>query len=468
MILSVGTFAAAQSVPGLRAASTTRSTPEPGVQSGAPAADTVTAPHQVLFNLYQTPVMTVFIAGADGADARALVPDLGLEYSPAFSPDGQWVVFTAEPDGQADLYRIRPDGTGLERLTDHPAFDDQGALSPDGRTLAFVSTPGAGHRGHLAARPRLEDGLEPDRPPVGQLPAPLVARRGVDRVHVGPGRRARGPARHVGAPAVHRRLRRPAGRHGPAPRHRPGRGGGQPVVVAGRPAPAVLRDRPRRRLPREERPVPHRARLGGRRHRRARPAHRLAGDEAVAGLALRGAHRLREPRRGRPGRPENPPSRPPGRDGHRGGGAQPELVTGRRAGGLRAHRAARLHPAQGARLQPRPRVPALPARAVRVVLAGRRQHDLQRVPRSVLGRHRARVVEPQRLEPRDHVRGRVPPADALPPRGDQRVLRRLVRRPATRSSSPSAATSGAPASRRPRWRSSIPMAPTCGWSWTTR
>src|SRR5262249_12305137 len=31
---------------------------------------------------------------------------------------------------------------GLEALTDHPAFDDQGMLSPDGRSLAFVSTRG--------------------------------------------------------------------------------------------------------------------------------------------------------------------------------------------------------------------------------------------------------------------------------------------------------------------------------------
>ena len=112
----------------------------PGAQSGAPAADTATAEHQVLFNRYQAPMMTVFIADADGANARALAPDWELEYSPSFSADGQWVVFTAEPEGQADVYRIHPDGTGLEQLTDHPAFDDQGVLSPDGGTLAFVST----------------------------------------------------------------------------------------------------------------------------------------------------------------------------------------------------------------------------------------------------------------------------------------------------------------------------------------
>ena len=143
MTLGFGSPATAQSVPETTGAVR-------GGQSGR-AADTGPARHQVLFNRYQTPVMTVFIADADGANARALVPDWGLEYSPFFSPDGQWVVFTAEPAGQADVYRIRPDGSGIEQLTDHPSFDDQGALSPDGRTLAFVSTRARGTGGRLAA-----------------------------------------------------------------------------------------------------------------------------------------------------------------------------------------------------------------------------------------------------------------------------------------------------------------------------
>jgi len=75
---------------------------------------------RVLFNRYQTPVMTVFIADADGQHERPLVPagELAgspgrqprgdvLAYSPSFSADGRWVVFTAERDGQADIYRIQ-------------------------------------------------------------------------------------------------------------------------------------------------------------------------------------------------------------------------------------------------------------------------------------------------------------------------------------------------------------------------
>ena len=49
-------------------------------------------------------------------------------------------MFTSERNGSADIYRVHPDGTGLERLTDDPAFDDQGTLSPDGKFLAFVSS----------------------------------------------------------------------------------------------------------------------------------------------------------------------------------------------------------------------------------------------------------------------------------------------------------------------------------------
>jgi Tol biopolymer transport system component len=86
----------------------------------------------------------LMIADGDGSNARKLVAGSERDYNASFSFDGAWVVFTSERHGSADVFRVRTDGTGLERLTDHPAFDDQAALSPDGRTLAFVSTRDAG------------------------------------------------------------------------------------------------------------------------------------------------------------------------------------------------------------------------------------------------------------------------------------------------------------------------------------
>ena len=86
----------------------------------------------------------LFIADADGSNARKLVAGLELDYNASFSFDGEWVVFTSERHGSADIFRVRTNGMGLERLTDDPAFDDQAALSPDGNSLAFVSTRDTG------------------------------------------------------------------------------------------------------------------------------------------------------------------------------------------------------------------------------------------------------------------------------------------------------------------------------------
>ena len=43
-----------------------------------------------------------------------------------------------------DLFRVKPDGTGLEQLTNDPAYDDQAAFSADGGQLVFVSTRSGG------------------------------------------------------------------------------------------------------------------------------------------------------------------------------------------------------------------------------------------------------------------------------------------------------------------------------------
>src|SRR5580692_6787650 len=82
----------------------------------------------------------VFISDADGQNERCLTPAALSGYNPSLSPDGKWIIFTSDQSGSADIYRMHPDGTSLERVIDSPGFDDQGALSPDGRKLAFVST----------------------------------------------------------------------------------------------------------------------------------------------------------------------------------------------------------------------------------------------------------------------------------------------------------------------------------------
>jgi TolB protein len=54
-------------------------------------------------------------------------------------PTGK-LAFASERDGDYEIYSLNPDGSGLVRLTNHPAADREPVWSPDGSKLAFVST----------------------------------------------------------------------------------------------------------------------------------------------------------------------------------------------------------------------------------------------------------------------------------------------------------------------------------------
>ena len=108
--------------------------------TGAAAA----AQERIFVDQWSPTESVLFVADTDGANPRKLVAGSERDYNASFSFDDEWVVFTSERHGSSDIFRVRADGRGLERLTHHPAFDDQAALSPDGRALAFVSTRDAG------------------------------------------------------------------------------------------------------------------------------------------------------------------------------------------------------------------------------------------------------------------------------------------------------------------------------------
>ncbi len=108
----------------------------------------------MLMNRIGPSKLILYVANADGSGERRLLPEANVrDYDASFSPDGRWIVFTSERDGegdgQSDIYRIRPDGTGLERLTTETSMQDAGVLSPDGRKLAFVSTEGGARTANI-------------------------------------------------------------------------------------------------------------------------------------------------------------------------------------------------------------------------------------------------------------------------------------------------------------------------------
>jgi dipeptidyl aminopeptidase/acylaminoacyl peptidase len=54
------------------------------------------------------------------------------------------IVFTSSRDGNDEIYTVDADGTGLTRLTNDPASDDDPAWSPDGKRIAFTTGNGEG------------------------------------------------------------------------------------------------------------------------------------------------------------------------------------------------------------------------------------------------------------------------------------------------------------------------------------
>jgi len=108
------------------------------------AASASLASDRIVFLRIAPTESTLYIANADGSDEQPLTQPGSMNYNPAWSARGDWIAFTSDRAGSADLFRVHPDGTGLERLTDDPAFDDQAAFSPDGKRIVFVSTRAAG------------------------------------------------------------------------------------------------------------------------------------------------------------------------------------------------------------------------------------------------------------------------------------------------------------------------------------
>ncbi|HSD78691.1 MAG TPA: M20/M25/M40 family metallo-hydrolase, partial [Solirubrobacteraceae bacterium] len=87
--------------------------------------------------------LELWVANADGTDARQ-VTDLGVaSFAPYFFPDGRRILFSSnygDPRGREfDLWAVDVTGARLERITWTAGFDGFPIFSPDGRWLAFAS-----------------------------------------------------------------------------------------------------------------------------------------------------------------------------------------------------------------------------------------------------------------------------------------------------------------------------------------
>lgn len=77
--------------------------------------------------------------GRNGGDAVRLTSFVGTEQAPHFSPDGRWIAFSGQYDGNTDVFVIPVEGGEPRRLTWHPGPDVVTGWTPDGSAVVFRS-----------------------------------------------------------------------------------------------------------------------------------------------------------------------------------------------------------------------------------------------------------------------------------------------------------------------------------------
>jgi tricorn protease len=80
----------------------------------------------------------LWVTGLDGKNPRRLTTSQGVS-RPAFSPDGRLIAFSAQYEGNVDVYVVPVEGGVPKRLTWHPMPDMVQGFTPDGSSVLFTS-----------------------------------------------------------------------------------------------------------------------------------------------------------------------------------------------------------------------------------------------------------------------------------------------------------------------------------------
>jgi hypothetical protein len=85
------------------------------------------------FDIYKIPV--------DGGEEINLTKSPGLDDGSEYSPDGKYIYFNSVRSGLMQLWRMKPDGSGQEQVTNDNFNNWFSHVSPDGKWIAFISFP---------------------------------------------------------------------------------------------------------------------------------------------------------------------------------------------------------------------------------------------------------------------------------------------------------------------------------------
>ena len=112
-------------------------------------AKLVRYPHYHQGRIVFTYLGDIWTADENGQNIKRLTVHRARDVYPRFSPDGKWIAFSSDRNGNLDVFIIPAEGGTAKQLTFHSADDTVLGWTPDGRAVLFASQRGEDFMGKL-------------------------------------------------------------------------------------------------------------------------------------------------------------------------------------------------------------------------------------------------------------------------------------------------------------------------------